>query len=126
MANSSVRPVRTSSASSGSGWEVKNCQGVEAPHSSPMKIIGVNGLSPVINAASLSWSGPRTSVSRSPSARLPIWSWLSAQTTSRQLGVRWVSIGLPCDRPRNEECVPSWKNPLSNTFASDVRESKSA
>ena len=44
-------PWRTASASSGSGWEVKNCQGVEAPHSSPMKIIGVNGLSRVTMAA---------------------------------------------------------------------------
>ena len=33
------------SPSSGSGCEVKNCQGVDAPHSSPMNSIGVNGAS---------------------------------------------------------------------------------
>ena len=56
-ANSSSRPVATVSASSGSGWAVKNCQGVVAPHSSPMKIIGVNGLSSVTKAASPSCCG---------------------------------------------------------------------
>ena len=37
------RPSRTASASSGSVWSVKYCHGVEAPHSSPMNSIGVNG-----------------------------------------------------------------------------------
>ena len=42
-ANSRRRPVRTASASSGSGKEAKNCHGVLAAHSSPMNTIGVNG-----------------------------------------------------------------------------------
>ena len=36
-------PRRVASPSSGSGCEVKNCHGVDAPHSSPMNSIGVNG-----------------------------------------------------------------------------------
>ena len=125
-ANSSSRPRRTCSPSSGSGCEVKNCQGVVAPHSSPMKIIGENGLSRVTIAARPCWSAPILSASRSPVARLPIWSWLSEQTTSRQVGVRYVSIGCPCDRCRKLDRVPVWKNPSVNTLPSASSESKSA
>ena len=42
-ANSDRRPVLTASAKTGSVWSVKNCQGVSAPHSSPMNSMGVNG-----------------------------------------------------------------------------------
>ena len=125
-ANSSSRPLRTCSPSSGSGCEVKNRHGVVAPHSSPMKIIGVNGLSRVIIAASPCWAALTLSASRSPAARLPIWSWLSEQTTSRQVGVRNVSIGCPCDRCRKLDLVPVWKNPSVNTLPSASSESKSA
>ena len=36
-ANSARRPVATARPSPASGWSVKYCQGVSAPHSSPMK-----------------------------------------------------------------------------------------
>ena len=124
--NSSLRPSRTASASSGSGWEVKKRQGVLAPHSSPMKIIGVKGLSSVTTAAMASWSAESLADSRSPAARLPIWSWLSEQTTRRQVGVRRVSMGLPWLRPRNVLRVPVWKKPASVTLPRASRESKSA
>ena len=91
-----------------------------------MKIIGVNGLSSVIMAAIASCRRSSLADSRSPAARLPIWSWLSEQTTSRQVGVRKVSIGCPWLRPRKLDLVPSWKNPPSNTLPSASRESKSA
>lgn len=57
-------------------WSVKNCQGVVAPHSSPMKSIGVNGPVSVSAAAQASSPGERAADSRSPWARLPIWSWV--------------------------------------------------
>ena len=38
-----LRPSAVALASSGSGWEVKNWNGVDAAHSSPMNSIGVNG-----------------------------------------------------------------------------------
>ena len=91
-----------------------------------MKIIGVKGLSRVSRAASFTWSVSSTADSRAPVARLPIWSWLSWQTTNRQVGVRRVSIGVPCLRPRNDERVPSWKKPAVKTFARDSIDAKSA
>ena len=78
---------------SGSGCEVKNWNGVDAPHSSPWKSIGVNGPARVSSAAQASWSSSRCSVNRSPRARLPIWSWFWLQTTSRHVGIVSVSIG---------------------------------
>ena len=91
-----------------------------------MKIIGVNGLSRVTMAANPCWAGLILADSRSPAARLPIWSWLSEQTTSRQVGVRKVSIGCPWLRCRKLDLVPVWKNPSVNTLPSASRESKSA
>ena len=37
-----------------------------------------------------------------------------------------MSTGLPCSRSRNDDQVPSWKNPFSHTFASADSGSKSA
>ena len=51
---------------------VKKRQGVAAPHSSPMKIIGVKGLSSVSIAAMACCAGLILLESRSPLARLPI------------------------------------------------------
>ena len=119
-------PRRSTRPSSGSGWEVKNWNGVEAAHSSPMNSIGVNGPHRVSSAAHASWSSSRCSVSRSPRARLPIWSWFWLQTTSRQVGMCAVSTGTPWSRPRNDDHVPSWKNPFSHTFASADSGAKSA
>ena len=41
--NSAIRASAVAFPSSGSGWEVKNWNGVDAAHSSPWKSIGVNG-----------------------------------------------------------------------------------
>ncbi|CAM5665843.1 hypothetical protein SALBM217S_02415 [Streptomyces griseoloalbus] len=77
-ANSRRRPSLTAFASSGSVWSVKNCHGVPAAHSSPMNSIGVNGAVSVSAAAHASSPGETSPASRSPWARLPIWScvWL--------------------------------------------------
>ena len=89
--------------SSSSGWEVKNWNGVVAAHSSPWNSIGVNGPQSVSSAAQASWSRSRASVIRSPTARLPTWSWFWLETTSRHVGMAAVSIGTPWSRPRNDE-----------------------
>ena len=62
-------------ASSGSGWQVKNCHGVAAAHSSPMNSIGVNGGQRQQRRADAAGRGEQRSEIRSPVARLPIWSW---------------------------------------------------
>ncbi len=125
-ANSSIRPFAVASASSGSSCEVKNWNGDDAAHSSPWKSIGVNGPASVSSAAHASWSSSSASTIRSPTARLPIWSWFCAQTTSRHDGIAAVSMGTPWSRPRYDEYVPSWKNPRSHTLASADSGSKSA
>ncbi len=112
--------------SSGSSWEVKNWNGVAAAHSSPWKSIGVNGPHRVSRAAQASWSSSSFSVIRSPTARLPTWSWFWLQTTRRQVGIAAVSIATPWSLSRNELNVPSWKKPFSHTLASAPSGSKSA
>ena len=42
-ANSALRPSAVARASSGSGWEVKNWNGLDEAHSSPMKSMAVYG-----------------------------------------------------------------------------------
>ena len=74
-ANSDRRPLRTASARPGSGKDAKNCHGVLAAHSSPMKIIGVYGEQSTMAAPQASRPGRTEADSRSPWARLPIWSW---------------------------------------------------
>ncbi len=123
-ANSRRRPRRTASASSGSVWSVKNCQGVEAPHSSPMKSIGVYGEVSVRVAAQASSPGDSVAESRSPCARLPIWSWVWEYPSSRCAANRLRSSGRPCRRPRKPEYVPSWKNPAVSVLASAARGSR--
>jgi len=59
----------------GSSWSVKYCQGVSAPHSSPMNSIGVNGAVSTSPAPTLSRPGGTRLAIRSPTARFPIWSW---------------------------------------------------
>ena len=70
--------MRVASAIFFSMWSVKNWKGASSPYSSPMKSIGVNGLSRVQSAA----SGRAGGGIRSPSARLPTWSWFWEQTTN--------------------------------------------
>ena len=111
---------------SSSVWLVKNWNGVVAAHSSPWNSIGVNGPHSVTSAAHASWSSSSAAVSRSPAARLPTWSWFWLHTTSRHGGTTPVSIGAPWSRPRNEDQVPSWKKPRSQTLASAASGAKSA
>ncbi len=54
--NSRILPSAVALPSSGSGCEVKNCHGVEAPYSSPINSMGVNGEVSVSTAARA--SGP--------------------------------------------------------------------
>ncbi len=105
------------SASSCSGCEVKNCHGVLAPHSSPMNSIGVNGEVSRISAPTRARPVVAIWLSRSPVARLPIWSWFCRHTTKRYPGTADRSTGLPCGCPRNSENVPSWKNADVSTLA---------
>ena len=118
--NSAVRPARTASRSFSSGKCEKNCHGVRAPHSSPMNSIGVNGPLSSSAAPQASRPGERVSVSRSPMARLPIWSWFCRKATNRWPGVRWVSTGAPWLRCRKLDQVPSCRNARQNTWASPV------
>ncbi len=74
-ANSDRRPLRTASLSRSSGkWE-KNCQGVRAPHSSPMNSMGVNGEQSSSAAPHATSPGVSDVAGRSPAARFPTWSW---------------------------------------------------
>ena len=98
-----MRPLAVASASSGSGCEVKKGQRVDAAHSSPIQSIGVNGEVSSSTAPTRSISGEVSSGSRSPTARLPTWSWFCRHTTKRQPGVRARSTGRPWLRPRNVE-----------------------
>ena len=75
--------------------EVKNCHGVDAAHSSPMNSIGVNGPVSTSTAAIARSSADSRAVSRSPAARLPIWSWFCEYPMNRQAGVISVSTGRP-------------------------------
>ena len=50
--------------------------------------------------------------------------WL--HTTSRHAGIRSVSTGRPCSLSRNDDQVPSWKNPRSSTLPSADNGAKSA
>ena len=118
FANSAMRPFAVASPRSCSGWEVKNCHGVDAPHSSPMNSIGVNGVSRFSTAPTASRAGERVCDSRSPAARLPIWSWSCAKVTSRLVGIVSRSIGRPWCRSRKLDHVPSWTNPWVSARAS--------
>ena len=125
-ANSDFRPFDTASPSQSSRWSVKNCHGVEAAHSSPMKSIGVFGASMRRTAPTASASVPTRCDSRSPAARLPTWSWFWMQTISWPGDTRSPLIGRPWARPRKVESVPSWKKPLRSTFGSAAGSAKSA
>ena len=63
----------------GSMWSVKNWNGALSPYSSPWKSSGVNGLKRTTAAATRRFA----SGSRSPTARLPTWSWFWAHATMR-------------------------------------------
>ena len=102
-----MRPLRVASASSGSGCDVKNCHGVDAPHSSPMNSMGVPGAVIVSTAATCRRAIDSVWLSRSPAARLPIWSWSCANSMNRHEGTP-AGTGAPQFLPRNDDHVPSW------------------
>lgn len=91
-----------------------------------MKSIGVKGDVSVRTAASASPPSSSVAVRRSPVARLPIWSWFWFATTRRCAGIRSVSSGRPCTRPRNDDQVPSWKKPRVITLARAPSDAKSS
>ena len=74
------RPLRTASARSPLKSQ-KNGNGTFDPHSSPMNSIGTVGASSVMASAASIASGVTMASSRSPSARLPIWSWFCRKLT---------------------------------------------
>ena len=59
-------------------------------------------LLPALLPALLHSDEPAAELRRSPTARLPTWSWFWLATTSRQVAVWSVSIGTPWSRPRKE------------------------
>jgi hypothetical protein len=63
---------------SSSMWSAKNWKGAGSPYSSPIHSIGVKPDSRTVNAA----SRHRSAGGRSPSARLPTWSWFWVKTTN--------------------------------------------
>ena len=67
-----------------------------------MKSIGVPGAVIVSTAAICSRANERFWLSRSPAARLPIWSWSCANSTNRVEG-NSGGTGAPQFLPRNDE-----------------------
>ena len=75
----------------------KNGNGSRAPHSSPMNISGGAGASSVTASAASSAAGGASTDSRSPSARLPIWSWFCRKLTKAVAGR--ADVGSPRGSP---------------------------
>ena len=79
-----------------------------------MKINGVNGDSRY-SAAAAAWqsSGMECEI-RSPTARLPTWSWFCSEATNEcpSYNSEVGSTGAPQSWPRNVENPPSWMNTL--------------
>ena len=96
-ANSLRRPSRVASAIAGSMWSVKNWNGACSPYSSPMKSSGVCGAKRVTAARQRELVPP---AGRSPSARLPTWSWFCEQTTQRSGGRRPSTSTSPSPEPK--------------------------
>ena len=65
---------------------MKYWNGVLAPHSSPWNSSGTNGEVSSSAAATRSRPSLISAALRSPSARLPTWSWFWVQTTNRLPG----------------------------------------
>ena len=61
---------------------MKYWNGAVSPYSSPMNSIGMKGESTTAAAARRSLAGETIVDRRSPSMRLPIWSWFCAKTTN--------------------------------------------
>ena len=81
---------RVASAKNGSMWSVKNRNGAVSPYSSPWKSRGVKRLKRT-TAAAIRRFAPG---SRSPSARLPTWSWFCPHATIRAPSGRASSAAM--------------------------------
>ncbi len=95
-ANSLRRPSVTACASSGPK-SLKNRNGVEAAHSSPMNSSGIAGASSSTALAACTAAGGASAEMRSPSARLPIWSWFCRKSTNAVAGS--AALGSPRAAP---------------------------
>ena len=105
-------PRRSPCPSSGSGWEVKNWNGVDAAHSSPMNSIGVNG--PAQGQQRRAGQLVVVEVLGEPvAARRGCRSGRGSGCRRRaaRSAACSVSIGHAVVAPRNDDQVPSWKKP---------------
>ena len=92
-------------------WSVKNCQGVDAAHSSPMKSMGVKGPVRTSAACPAQASSPERvrgeAVALGAVADLVVGLGVAQQPGRAETLVR--SRGRPWRRSRKVEYVPSWK-----------------
>ena len=82
----------------------KNGKGVFEPHSSPMNSIGIAGASSMTARAASIAAVRALPSSRSPSGRLPIWSWF-CRKLMKAIGES-VPLGSPRGPPRNADISP--------------------
>ncbi len=82
-----------------------------------MNSIGVNGPSSTTAALTASAPGVSTRDGRSPSARLPTWSWFWEQTTKRRRS-RPAGTGAPQFLPRKVDQPPSCTKTSVSALAS--------
>ena len=110
------------------GCEVKNCHGVDAPHSSPMNSIGVNGSDSSRAAPAAQQPGldePGESVAQRAVAHLVV-RLQGGDERGRHGTGPVIGTGRPWDRPRKEDHVPSCRKPRVSTCPSASPWSKSA
>ena len=117
--NSARRPRRTASASTSSSKLVKNCHGVDAAHSSPMKIIGVVGREQVQRGPGRLHARRerRPRCGRRPSGCRPGRGSAGSPAGDGRRAARRRPARPTGDRGR-WTCVPSWRNPRVSTLAS--------
>ena len=83
---------------------MKNCHGVEAPHSSPIQSIGVNG-EVSSSAAPTSSSAAADELAGQPVAQRPVADLVVVlqERDEPVPGISRRSTGRPCSRPRKDE-----------------------
>ena len=86
--------------------DVKYWNGAVSPYSSPMNRSGTAGVTKSNAAASFTASNDTIVLSRSPSARLPTWSWFCTLMMKRSPGRS--ALGVPRARPKYTDSSP-WK-----------------
>ena len=105
-------------ASSGSGWPVKNCHGVRRAPLLAHEQHRRERRGQQQRRADRQQAGGEGRGSRSPVARLPIWSWFCRQTTNRSAGdaARCPPGGRGC-AARNASRCRRGRTPRSSTLA---------